>query len=76
MTDFAGGPAPGGETDSAPSDEERFGDVRWHSLLRILYLFALLNPSIGYIQVRTDTLVFLSLLFLVELGSHSPPVSF
>lgn len=31
-------------------DFETFKDVRWHSLLRILYIYALLNPSTGYIQ--------------------------
>ncbi|KDN52715.1 RabGAP/TBC [Tilletiaria anomala UBC 951] len=31
-------------------DEPELEDVRWHSLLRILYIYALLNPSIGYIQ--------------------------
>lgn len=32
-------------TDSQPTQ-----DVRWHSILRILYIYALLNPAMGYIQ--------------------------
>ncbi|CDW99416.1 hypothetical protein [Sporisorium scitamineum] len=35
----------------------------WHSLLRILYLFALLNPSIGYVQGMNEALFTLLYVF-------------
>ncbi|GAC97088.1 hypothetical protein PHSY_004672 [Pseudozyma hubeiensis SY62] len=35
----------------------------WHSLLRILYLFALLNPSIGYVQGMNEALFTLVYVF-------------
>ncbi|SNX82552.1 related to GYP1 - cis-golgi GTPase-activating protein [Melanopsichium pennsylvanicum] len=41
----------------------------WHSLLRILYLFALLNPSIGYVQGMNEALFTL----LYVLGSAQYP---
>ncbi|KAK0551663.1 hypothetical protein OC846_002883 [Tilletia horrida] len=35
----------------APSDfPSTLRDRRWHAILRILYIYALLNPSVGYIQ--------------------------
>lgn len=51
LEDFAEPPAASEYTSFEQTNRERFGDVRWHSLLRILYIFSLLNPSIGYIQV-------------------------
>ncbi|PWZ03159.1 RabGAP/TBC [Testicularia cyperi] len=38
-------------------------DRNWHSLLRILYLFALLNPSIGYVQGMNEALFTLLYVF-------------
>ncbi|SOV06600.1 related to GYP1 - cis-golgi GTPase-activating protein [Ustilago sp. UG-2017a] len=35
----------------------------WHSLLRILYMFALLNPSIGYVQGMNEALFTLLYVF-------------
>ncbi len=35
----------------------------WHSLLRILYLFAVLNPSIGYVQGMNEALFTLLYVF-------------
>lgn len=33
-----------------PPHGERFVDRQWHAMLRILYLYAMLNPSVGYVQ--------------------------
>ncbi len=46
-------PAANGTAADGGADEREAApeDLRWHSLLRILYIYALLNPSIGYIQV-------------------------
>ena len=40
------------DVESEAAEGEEQVDLRWHGLLRILYVYALLNPSIGYIQVR------------------------
>ncbi|SPO35481.1 uncharacterized protein PSFLO_00952 [Pseudozyma flocculosa] len=50
-TDAASGP-------SEPSDgvTPPIVDRNWHSLLRILYFYALLNPSIGYVQGMNEAL--------------------
>lgn len=37
------------QTDSQPTQ-----DARWHSILRILYIYALLNPAMGYIQCMNE----------------------
>ena len=34
----------------------RYVDRQWHAMLRILYLYALLNPSVGYIQGMHEVL--------------------
>ena len=39
------------------------GDLMWHSMIRILFMYALLNPSVGYIQGMHEVLyVLLSVL--------------
>lgn len=58
-------------------DDERipkhsFIDRRWHSLLRILYIYALLNPSIGYVQGMNEVLFVL--LYVMGSTSHLPSV--
>lgn len=56
----------------ARSDAERpFADLQWHSLLRILYIYALLNPSTGYIQGMNEVL-FVIHYVLGSSGHHSP----
>jgi len=42
-------PAPATTSMTAPP-EAQLRDRRWHAILRILYVYALLNPSVGYIQ--------------------------
>jgi hypothetical protein len=49
--------SPVGEHAEQDGKSGSFEDLRWHSLLRMLYIYALLNPSIGYIQVRSPSLV-------------------
>ncbi|ETS60987.1 hypothetical protein PaG_04919 [Moesziomyces aphidis] len=39
------------------------GERNWHSLVRILYIFALLNPSIGYVQGMNEALFILLYVF-------------
>ncbi|PKI85891.1 hypothetical protein MVES1_000662 [Malassezia vespertilionis] len=42
----------------------RYVDRQWHSMFRILYLYAVLNPSVGYIQGMNEVLhVFLRAAF-------------
>lgn len=49
------------ETITAQSDS--LTQRNWHSLFRILYLFALLNPSIGYVQGMNEALFTLLYVF-------------
>lgn len=44
-------------------------DRRWHSLLRILYIFAILNPSTGYVQGMGE--IAFVLLYVVA-DNHEP----
>lgn len=48
---------------------EAYIDQRWHSLLRILYIYALLNPSMGYVQGMNEVLFVL----LYVMGTSAPP---
>lgn len=48
------------DTDSL---HHKFVDRRWHSLLRILYIYALLNPSVGYVQGMNEVLFVLLYVF-------------
>lgn len=48
---------------SRPNRIPDLQDRNWHSLLRILYLFALLNPSIGYVQGMNEALFTLVYVF-------------
>lgn len=48
-------------------------DRRWHSLLRILYIYALLNPSIGYVQGMNEVLFVV--LYVMGTSSHLPSVA-
>ena len=43
---------------------------RWHSLLRILYIYALLNPSTGYVQGMNEVLFLL--LYVMGTSGHLP----
>uniref|UniRef100_V5EM76 Rab-GAP TBC domain-containing protein n=2 Tax=Kalmanozyma brasiliensis (strain GHG001) TaxID=1365824 RepID=V5EM76_KALBG len=45
----------------------------WHSLLRVLYLFALLNPSIGYVQGMNEVLF--TLLYVFGSAQYPPTAS-
>lgn len=61
-----------------PSREAEFQDSipmqrNWHSLLRILYLFALLNPSIGYVQGMNEALF--TLLYVFGSAQYPPTAS-
>lgn len=48
---------------------DAFGrDLHWHSLLRLLYIYALLNPTLGYIQGMNETAFVLLFVF-----GHAPP---
>ena len=54
------------ELDPSSTDERKNSipsQRNWHSLLRILYLFALLNPSIGYVQGMNEALFTLLYVF-------------
>lgn len=50
-----------GSSNAAP--RQSFTDQRWHSLLRILYIYALLNPSMGYVQGMNEVLFVLLYVF-------------
>ncbi|SJX61245.1 related to GYP1-cis-golgi GTPase-activating protein [Sporisorium reilianum f. sp. reilianum] len=55
---------PGRPSQPSPSSLQDIPEQRnWHSLLRILYLFALLNPSIGYVQGMNEALFTLLYVF-------------
>ncbi|PWN53263.1 hypothetical protein IE53DRAFT_366478 [Violaceomyces palustris] len=69
FTDEDGSSDPGQAThdQATPRPGESYGQQRehppvqivdrnWHSLLRILYIYALLNPSVGYIQGMNEAL--------------------
>ena len=47
------------------------GDLMWHVMLRILFLYALLNPSVGYIQGMHEVLYVL--LNVLHAGSTRSP---
>ncbi|EPQ28331.1 uncharacterized protein PFL1_04158 [Pseudozyma flocculosa PF-1] len=57
-SDVAGFTADAASGPSEPSDgvTPPIVDRNWHSLLRILYFYALLNPSIGYVQGMNEAL--------------------
>lgn len=56
---------PAGSRSKSTSEEqdEELPQRNWHSLLRILYMFALLNPSIGYVQGMNEALFTLLYVF-------------
>lgn len=61
------------EADEAKAQERRtYLDRRWHSLLRILYIYALLNPSTGYVQGMNEVLFVL--LYVMGTTGHLPAV--
>lgn len=48
----------------------RFVDRQWHAVLRILFLFAMLNPSVGYIQGMNEVLYVLLRAFFSARDAH------
>ncbi|PWN93312.1 RabGAP/TBC [Acaromyces ingoldii] len=56
--------------DGDRTSEDAIVDRRWHSLLRILYIYALLNPSIGYVQGMNEVLFVI--LYVMGTSSHLP----
>ncbi|MCO5583298.1 hypothetical protein L7F22_037208 [Adiantum nelumboides] len=49
-----------------------YTDRHWHSLLRILYIYALLNPSIGYVQGMNEVLFIVLYVFGTSSAMPSP----
>lgn len=68
--DEAGEP-PQTSKDQSLSEEQEIIELRWHSLLRILYVYAILNPSTGYIQGMNEV----AFVILYVLGNSSKSTS-
>ncbi|PWN35815.1 RabGAP/TBC [Meira miltonrushii] len=49
-----------------------YTDRHWHSLLRILYIYALLNPSIGYVQGMNEVLFIVLYIFGTSSAMPTP----
>lgn len=49
-----------------------YTDRHWHSLLRILYIYALLNPSIGYVQGMNEVLFIVLYVFGTSSAMPTP----
>lgn len=49
-----------------------YTDRHWHSLLRILYIYAVLNPSIGYVQGMNEVLFIILYVFGTSSAMPTP----
>lgn len=52
------------------ADNYTEGDLHWHSMLRILFLYAVLNPGVGYVQGMNEVLYVLLEVFF---GARDEP---